>query len=120
MYQSMSPALFVPIGKTSSGRPLRDDADYARSQIYVGHVGVFCAVPQAAHALESHAGVQGKPDDREVPPVAEVLPTQLSSKRQTSPSGSTGTGFSGIIGGRVFLIGDAWISPSSSSHLKSC
>jgi hypothetical protein len=34
-------------------------------------------------------------------------------------SDSTGTGCSGMIGGRVLAIGEDVISPSSSSHLKS-
>ena len=48
------------------------------------------------------------------------LPEQSASSRRTSSSGSTGTGFSGIFGGRVLAMGDPSISPSSSSQPKSC
>jgi hypothetical protein len=63
---------------------------------------------------------QGKPDDRKVPPVAEVLADAAIKQAPDVAVGEYENRLLGHHSGRVFLIGDAWISPSSSSHLKSC
>jgi hypothetical protein len=47
-------------------------------------------------------------------------PAQLSSRRLTSASGRTGTGCSGMIGLRIFAMGEVSTSPSSSSQRKNC
>lgn len=65
-------AASAPMGRTLSRPPFA----MMRTTHIAGHVrpiGIVGAVPQSAHALEPHAGIEEQPDDRGVATVAGVL-----------------------------------------------
>ncbi len=51
---------------------------------------------------------------------SKVLAEQVARMALTWSSVNTGTGLSGTLGGRILSMGEWGISPSSSSHRKSC
>ena len=73
MYRSMSRADLAPIGRTSSRRPFAVIRTHPRPQVHVGRIRIGGVVTETGHALQSHPGVQEQADDRQVPPIAEVL-----------------------------------------------
>jgi hypothetical protein len=64
---------FGPDGEHHLTATLGHDPRHSRAQVYVRRVGIVGAVPQSAHALESHAGIEEQPDDRSVATITEVL-----------------------------------------------
>jgi hypothetical protein len=83
----------------------------------------LCAAPRcytaADHAFQPHAGVEEEPDNRAVSPVTKILAGPAIQQAPTVV-GEYRHWLLRDLRGRMFVIGEPVISPSSASQLKSC